>query len=96
MGNADYFRNGDWNAICDQCSRKFKASQLVRDGQTRGALRVCLTCYDPLHPQELMRPVADPKPIPWSRPDSPPVFIQDVQVSFRAIDSNVIGSTTLG
>jgi hypothetical protein len=96
MGHIGYYRNGSWNAVCDQCGRPFKAEALGRDGQTRGALRVCQECWDPLHPQELLRPVADPKPITWSRPWAPASYVQDVQESVRVVDGSLIGSTSLG
>ncbi len=40
MGHADYYKHGDRNAICDECSGKFKLSQLRKrwDG--------CLTCSE--------------------------------------------------
>jgi hypothetical protein len=97
MGRVGFFRNGDFNAICDQCGQPYKASGLMRDGQTRGALRVCSICYDPLHPQELMRPIVDPKPIPWSRPESPDIFIQNGSGdNNRIIDGADIGSISIG
>jgi hypothetical protein len=96
MGRIGYFRGGDWNAICDQCGRPFKASALGRDGQTRGALRVCSECFDPLHPQELMQPVTDPKPVSWARPWAPAQYVQDVQVSDRVVDGNALDSSSMG
>jgi hypothetical protein len=97
MGRVGFYRNGDWNAICDQCGQPYKASGLNRDGQTRGALMVCPRCYDPLHPQELMRPVADPKPIPWARPESPDIFVQNGSGDAnRIIDGAATDSTSMG
>jgi len=96
MGHIGFYRNGDWNAVCDQCGRPFKASSLERDGQTRSALRVCHECYDPLHPQELLRPIVDPKPVAWSRPWAPATFIQNAQTSTRVVNGSLIGSTSLG
>ncbi len=63
MGSQDYFAPGQWNFNCQQCGRKLKSGEglLEWDG-----LRVCRDCIDPRHPQELVRPVQDPKPIPWS------------------------------
>lgn len=97
MGRVGYFRNGTWNATCDQCGQPFKASSLIRDGQTRGALRVCHECYDPLHPQELMRPAVDPKPVPWSRPEPPDIFVQNGSGDgLRVIDGAAQGSISMG
>lgn len=52
MGRADYYAHGDWNAICDECGFKFKASKLRKryDG-----FMVCQRCWEPRHPSELRR-----------------------------------------
>ena len=52
MGRADYLRDGDWNAICDECGKKFKASQLKLrwDG-----FMVCQRDWEPRHPQDFVR-----------------------------------------
>lgn len=57
---------GDWNAICDQCGRKYKASQLRKrwDG-----LMVCAEDYETRHPQEFVRGRKDSGHVPWTRPD---------------------------
>ena len=63
---ANQYIHGDWNAICDQCGRKFKASQLQKrwDG-----LMVCKEDYETRHPQEFVRAVEDNGKVPWVRPD---------------------------
>jgi hypothetical protein len=60
------FTSGDWNAICDVCGFKFKASQLVErwDG-----LMVCSKDWETRHPQELIRPIPDQQKLPWTRPE---------------------------
>lgn len=57
---------GDWNAICDQCGRRFKSSQLRKrwDGYM-----VCADDWETRHPQEFVRPVKDNHPLPWTRPN---------------------------
>lgn len=72
MGGEDYFAPGQWNAICDQCGQKFKSGAILREWDN---LRVCSDCLDPRHPQELIRPVVDPVPPPWTRSDPPPTFV---------------------
>lgn len=72
-GDADYLQLGDYNAICDQCGQKFKASELRKQWDN---LRCCFRCWDYRHPQELVRPIVDPKPVPWSRPVPAPIFTQ--------------------
>jgi hypothetical protein len=58
--------HGDWNAICDVCGFKFKASQLRRrwDG-----FMVCSEDYEERHPQDLLRVRPDRQSVPWVRPE---------------------------
>lgn len=61
-----YLDLGNWNAICDQCGRKFKASMLKKrwDG-----LMVCHEDWETRHPQEFVRGRKDTGHVPWTRPD---------------------------
>lgn len=52
MGIADYLKLGDWNALCDRCSFKFKASDLRK---TWDNLYVCPSCFETRHPADLFR-----------------------------------------
>jgi hypothetical protein len=90
VGRADYFAPGQWNAICDQCGAKFKASQLLLQWDNA---RVCWSCYDPRHPQDFVRPILDTSSPPWTRPDVPPVmnFTTD-----RVMDAAVMDSLSMG
>ena len=76
MGHADYLRNGDWNAICDRCGSKFKFSQLKLEWD---GLYVCTAngCWEPRQPQDYVKGVRDDMAVPVSRPDQPPIYIQD-------------------
>lgn len=67
-----YYKPGDWNALCDVCGEKFKASQLMKrwDG-----LMVCWDDWEPRHPQELIRPIKERNSVPWTRPRPEDVFI---------------------
>jgi len=78
MGRADYLRDGDWNAICDECGKKFKASQLKLrwDG-----FMVCQRDWEPRHPQDFVRGVKDTMNTPWSR-TNPEVNFGDVSLTF--------------
>lgn len=64
--------SGDWNAICDVCGFKFKASELIErwDGY-----KVCHKDWEIRHPQELIRPIPDQKPLPWTRPESTDIVL---------------------
>ena len=65
-GHNDYAKLGDWNAICDSCGFKFKASKLRRrwDG-----MMVCPTDFETRHPQDLLRGRRDSQSVPWARPN---------------------------
>jgi hypothetical protein len=56
---------GDWNALCDSCGRKFKASSLQKrwDG-----LIVCKEDWEQRHPQDLLRVQREQISVPWARP----------------------------
>ena len=65
QGDKDYLKLGDWNALCDVCGFKFKASELKRrwDGYM-----VCDADYEQRHPQDLIRLKPDRQAVPWARP----------------------------
>jgi len=68
MGRYDYYKPGDWNAICEVCGQKFKASKLKRrwDG-----LLVCKRDWEPRHPQDFVRGVKDKQSVPFTRKETP-------------------------
>lgn len=72
MGQADYYKHGSWNAICDVCGFKFKSDDLKErwDG-----LMVCRKDFEHRHPQERLRPVTDNQSVAWTRPPPPDVFV---------------------
>jgi len=61
----EYLKLGDWNAYCDGCKFKFKASELKLDW--KGYYK-CPHCWEARHPMDLQRPPRPSQPIPWSRP----------------------------
>jgi hypothetical protein len=63
---------GDWKAICDVCGRLYKGSQLRArwDG-----MMVCKDDWEPRHPQDFVRGVADVQAPPWTRPEPADKFI---------------------
>lgn len=69
---------GSWNAICDRCGFKFKAYKL-REEWT-GSM-VCKDCWEPRHPQDLIKIPKDDQQIPWARPEPADVFITVTPVS---------------
>jgi len=84
MGHADFLRKGDWNAICDRCGFKFKFSQLKLEWD---GLYVCTAngCFENRQPQDYVKGVRDDMSVPVSRPDGPPVYIQDETVTEIAV-----------
>jgi len=56
---------GNWNALCDSCGRKFKASDLQKrwDG-----LMVCKEDWEQRHFQDLLRVQKEKIAVPFSRP----------------------------
>ena len=64
-GRADYLELGDWNAVCYQCGRKFKAGTLMKHWQ---GFWVCPAHWEPRHPQDFVRSVPDVMTPPWTQP----------------------------
>lgn len=67
MGQADYLKLGDYNAVCSMCGFKFKASSLQLNWQ--GMYR-CARCNEPRQPQDFVRAVPDIQTPPWVQPPS--------------------------
>jgi hypothetical protein len=72
MGQADYLDLGSWNAVCDRCGGKFKASQLTK---TWDQLMCCSKCWEPRQPQDFVRAVKDTQTPPWTRPGGGDIFV---------------------
>ena len=66
-GAADYLKLGDWNAICDSCGCKFKASQLRKRWDN---MRVCKDDWEEQHHQDFLKGKQDKEAVVWARPDS--------------------------
>jgi hypothetical protein len=64
-GPKDYFKAGDWNAYCDVCGFKYKASELRKrwDG-----MMVCEQDWEPRHPVDLIRVRRERQKPPFTRP----------------------------
>lgn len=67
-----YWKSGSWNAICDICNRKYKASELILNW--RGQM-VCQEDYETRNEQELIRPIKDQNKLPWTRPRGTDQFV---------------------
>jgi hypothetical protein len=72
MSYRPHYVSGDWQAVCDACGKKFKASKLIKrwDG-----LMVCQADWEPRHPQDFVRAKADLQAPKWTRPESSDTFV---------------------
>jgi len=58
-GPADYLKLGSHNMHCAMCARKFKAEDLQKNWK---GLWVCPADFEPRHPQDFARSVAEKPP----------------------------------
>src|SRR6478735_8128473 len=68
----NYYVAGDWNAICQRCGFKHKASDMKLEWT---GLRVCEECFELRHPQDLIQVREDYPATPWSSPEQADVFV---------------------
>lgn len=73
-GKADYYAPGDWNAVCYECGRKFKASQLRRYWQ---GYYLCEKHWNTRQPQDFARGIPDVQTPPWVQPMPAAIFALD-------------------
>ena len=71
-GRADYLALGDHNAVCYECGRKRKASELKKHWQ---GYWVCPEHWEPRQPQDFVRSVPDVITPPWTQPMPADVFL---------------------
>lgn len=74
--STQYYKPGDWNAICDRCGFQYKASQLKK---TWDGLMVCSKDWEPRQPQDFVKGVKDNQAVPWSRDEAPDSFTATAQ-----------------
>ena len=65
------YKTGDWNIICDVCSKKIKASDAK---QRWDRLVVCPDDFEHRHPQDYVRAKTDKITVPFTRPRPPDIF----------------------
>jgi hypothetical protein len=73
MGKADFYKDGDWNGVCDYCGFKFKFSNLKK---TWDGYYTCSRCWEPRQPQDFVKGKIDDQSVSVSRPDSSPTFTE--------------------
>lgn len=92
MPKRNYYKPGDWNAICDRCGFKFKASELKLEWT---GLRVCEKDFELRHPLDFMRAKTDKISVPWTRPDTTETVSVSTSTS-EALGMQYLGENTLG
>jgi len=55
-----------YNSICDRCGFEYKNHELQKEWT---GLMVCKPCWEPRHPQDFIRQVAERETPSWTRPD---------------------------
>ena len=63
---------GDYNAVCDRCRFKFKASELRKEPVTH--LMVCVHCFELPNPQRYIKGVKESH-VSWTRPEPTVVYV---------------------
>lgn len=64
----NYYVSGEWNLICDVCSKKIKASDAK---QRWDGLIVCPDDFEHRHPQDYVKAKIDKITVPFTRPIPP-------------------------
>ena len=80
---------GDWNAICDVCGRKYKASLLK---QRWDGLMCCPQDWEIRQPQDFVRGVPDPQLVPWVRDEATDSYLNVVIAYYNSWFCNVSAS----
>lgn len=67
-----FWDQGNWNTICDCCGLKRKSNQLQErwDGFMVCKPELYPGCWEPRHPQDMIRPIREESGVPWTRPES--------------------------
>lgn len=72
MSYFNRYDKGDWEALCDVCGRKYKASKLK---QRWDGLMCCPQDWEIRQPQDFVRGVPDPQLVPWVRTEPTDQFV---------------------
>jgi hypothetical protein len=73
-GRADFWQEGDWNAVCYECGRKRKASEMKKHWQ---GYYVCPEHWEMRQPQDFVRGVPDRQTVDWAQPVPSDAFAQE-------------------
>lgn len=70
----NHFISGEWNLICDVCSKKIKAHEAR---QRWDGFIVCPDDFENRHPQDFVKANTDKLTVPFVRPRPPDIFVDD-------------------
>lgn len=68
----NYLVLGEWNVVCQRCGFKYKSSMLRREWT---GLMVCETCWEPKHPQLMIKVPEEKISPPWKSPEPEDQFV---------------------
>jgi hypothetical protein len=85
MSTADYYKPGDYNAVCYECGRKKKAGNLR---QSWKGYYLCPEHWEPRHPQDFVYGIPEQTPVPWAQPPSD-VFVPSGVPDFLPFDPTI-------
>ena len=89
MGGKNYYVPGDYNVVCDVCSKKIKASDAK---QRWDGLIVCPSDFEHRHPQDFVKARTDKITVPFTRP-IPPLMFTNVSYIIHYVNSDwVVGN----
>jgi hypothetical protein len=79
-----WWKQHDYNALCDVCGIKRKASQLTERWDSLMVCRPSIAhgCWETRHPQESIQPARGPAKLPFTRPEPPDVYVTVARVNF--------------
>lgn len=72
------YKHGDYNAICDRCGFKVKASTLKK---TWDGFMVCPEDWEPRHPLDFAKGPRPERVLPFTRPEGEDVSIGPTYIS---------------
>lgn len=68
----NYLVLGEWNVVCQRCGLKYKSSMLKKEWD---GLMVCEQCWEPKHPQLMIKVPEEKIAPPWKSPEATDVFV---------------------
>jgi hypothetical protein len=86
------YLSGNWNATCDVCGKKSKASTMV---QRWDGFMVCRDDFESRQPQDFVKVPKEKIAVAWTRPQTTDVFVTTSNTADSTINGNEINSTEI-